>query len=261
MYIGHVSNSTSPLKRLSKRDNFLNIMSNFIIPNETKRFVPRDPPWTTKPLKSMLNKKNKLYKSYKRHGYNDEDKVRLDNFRIECQQAVENAKLSHLTNLGNKVKDPNISQKTYWKIINSVMNKCRAPKIPPLLVNNLFVLISRVKARYFNDFFSKQCTPIINNNVLPALSFLTYKRIDNVTVENKEIISLVGNINPNKAMGSDGISGQMLLLCDDSVSPPLQIIFRNILSRSIYSEIWKLANVTPILKKGDKQLISTSPHL
>ena len=108
-----------------------------------------------------------------RHGYNDEDKVRLDNFRIECQQAVENAKLSYLKNLGNKVNDPNRSQKTYWKIINNMMNKCRAPKIPPLLVNNLFIMISRVKVRYFNYFFSNQCTPIINNSVLPALSFLT----------------------------------------------------------------------------------------
>ena len=126
------------------------------------------------------------------------------------------------------------------------MNKCRPTKIPSFLVDNLFILISRVKARYFNDFFSNQCTPIINNSVLPALSFLTNKRIDNVTVENKENISLVRNINPNKAMGSDGISGQMLLLCDDSVSLPLQIIFRNILSRSIYPDIWKLANVTPI---------------
>ena len=72
-------------------DTLLNIMSNFI-PNETKIFVPCDPPWITKPLKAMLNRKNRLYKSYKRHGYNDEDKVRLDNFRIECQQAVENAK-------------------------------------------------------------------------------------------------------------------------------------------------------------------------
>ena len=63
-------------------------------------------------------------------------------------------------------------------------------------------------------------------------------------------------INPNKATGSDGISGKMLLLCDDSVSIPLQIIYSNILSTSIYPDIWKLANVTPIFKKGDKQLIN-----
>ena len=84
-------------------DNFLNIMSN-IIPNETKRFVPRNPPWITKPLKTMLNRKNRLFNNYKRYGYKAEDKVRIDAFRIECQQVVETAKLSYLTNLGNKVK-------------------------------------------------------------------------------------------------------------------------------------------------------------
>ena len=41
----------------------LNIMSIFI-PNETKKNIPRDPPWITKPLKTMLNRKNRLYKSF-----------------------------------------------------------------------------------------------------------------------------------------------------------------------------------------------------
>ena len=75
---------------------FLNIMSNFI-PNETKKFIPRDPPWTTKPLKAFLNRENRLFKTYKKHGYKIEDKYRLDAFRIECQQAVESAKLTYLT--------------------------------------------------------------------------------------------------------------------------------------------------------------------
>ena len=41
----------------------------------------------------MLNRKNRFFKNYKRHGYKLEDKVRLDNFRKECQEAVEKAKL------------------------------------------------------------------------------------------------------------------------------------------------------------------------
>ena len=102
-------------------------MPNFV-PNETKRFVPCDPPWITRPLRKMLKRKNRLYKSYKRHGYQEEDKVRLDTFRTECHQAVEDAKLSYLTNLGNKANDSSTSQKLYWKIINRVMNKCRALK-------------------------------------------------------------------------------------------------------------------------------------
>ena len=121
----------------------------------------------------MVYRKNRLYKSYKRHGYKDEDKVRLDTFRIECQQAVKNAKLRYLMNLGDKVTCPNISQKTYWKIINRVMNKCRAPKIPPLLVNNLFILISSVKERCFNDFFFQNSIDLLSITVCyPFLPFL-----------------------------------------------------------------------------------------
>ena len=94
-------------------------------------------------------------------------------------------------NLCNKANNPNTYQKSFWKIINRVMNKCKASKIPPLLVNNLFILNCREKARYFND------------------------SINYVTIENDEIISLIRKINPNKATGPDDISGQML--CDESL--------------------------------------------
>ena len=96
---------------------------------------------------------------------------------------------------------------------------------------------------------SQQCTPIVNSSVLPVLNFLTEKRTDHITIKNDEIISLIRKINPGKATGSDGISGQMLLLGDDSVILPLTIIFSNIMSTSICPDLWKVANVTPYLQK------------
>ena len=47
----------------------------------------------------------------------------------------------------------------------------------------------------------------------------------------------------------------MLLLCDNLVALPLKMIFQNILETSTYPDLWKLANVIPIFKKSDKQLI------
>ena len=48
----------------------------------------------------------------------------------------------------------------------------------------------------------------------------------------------------------------MLLVCDDTVGTPRKLIFENILISSSYPDVWKLANVTPIFKKGDKQSIN-----
>ena len=127
--------------------------------------------------------------------------------------------------MGNKLNNPNTSQKSYWKIINKVMNKCKAPKIPPILVNNLFILTCREKAKLFTDFFSQQCKPVINDSVLPNFSYLTKEKIEQIPIENEDIISLIRKLNPNNANGSDGISGQMLLLCDEMVILPLRIIF------------------------------------
>ena len=229
-------------------------MSNFI-PNEVKRIVHRDPPWIDKHLKTMLNRKNRLFKNFKRHGYKVEDGIRLNAFREECKEAIENAKVNYLTNLGNKLNDPNTSCKSYWKIINRVMNKCRAPRIPPILFNNVFILDCKEKAKLFNEFFSKQCKLISNSSILPNFCYYTDKRIDVVTIQNDDILSLIRSINPNKASGSDAISGHMLRLCDESVVLPLKLIFENILKSSTYPDIWKLANVTPIYKKNDKQVI------
>ena len=202
----------------------------------------------------MLNRKNRFFKNYKRCGYKLDGKVRLDNFRQACQEAVETAKLTYLTNMGKELNNPNTSQKSYWKIISKVMNKCKAPKIPPLLVNNTFVLNYRGKAKLLTDLCSRQCKPVINDSVLPNFSYLTNEKIDEIPIDNEDIGSLIYKLNPSKANGSDGISGQMLLLCDDTVALPLRIIFGNILSTATYPDIWKLANVTPIFKKGDKQL-------
>ena len=47
----------------------------------------------------------------------------------------------------------------------------------------------------------------------------------------------------------------MLLLCGDTAVSPLKIIFRSILTTGVYPDVWKMANVIPIHKKGDKQIV------
>ena len=78
-------------------------------------------------------------------------------------------------------------------------------------------------------------------------------RINYVTKENNDIISLIRKINPNRVVGPGGISGHMLLLRDESVILPLQIILQ--IFCQPHPDMWKLANVLPIFKKGNKQLL------
>ena len=101
-----------------------------------------------------------------------------------------------------------------------------------------------------------ECKLVINDSILPNISYLTNEKIEQIPVVNEEIISLIRKLNPIKANGSDGISGKCFSYARyDSVILPLRIIFNNILSTAVYPDIWKLANVTPVFKKDDKQFI------
>ena len=105
-------------------------MFNFI-PNKTLKIEPKDPPWITQDLKRMINRQNRMFKNDKRHGYLNPDKIRVDQFRNECNLAVQVAKEKYFITLGLKLTDPNTSQQSYWKVVNKLLNKCKVPKIPP----------------------------------------------------------------------------------------------------------------------------------
>ena len=135
------------------------------------------------------------------------------------------------------------------------MNKCRATQIPPILKEGTFILNCIDKAKLFNEHFSNQCNLILNNSSIPVFEYITNKRIESISIKDEDILFLIRKRNSNKAAGSDGISGQMLLICDSSAVLPLKLIFHKILETSIYPNMWKLANVTPIFKKDDKQLV------
>ena len=108
----------------------------------------------------------------------------------------------------------------------------------------------------FNDFFSSQCTPIANNSILPEIRFHTISRLSSFQISLTEINSIISGLNVKKAHGPDLISANMVKLCGEHLCVPLKIIFENILETGIFPDQWKEANVTPVHKKNDKQIIS-----
>ena len=78
----------------------------------------------------IVSKKKQGFQRYKLNGYKIEEKALVDRLRTEYQEAVVNAKENYLKNLGSKLADPTTGQKSYWKILNELLNKCKIPKIP-----------------------------------------------------------------------------------------------------------------------------------
>ncbi len=63
---------------------------------------------------------------------------------------------------------------------------------------------------------------------------------------------MLSNLVVNKASGPDEISHRMLRETSTSLCRPLAILFNRSIQESNYPNNWKIANVMPLFKKGDK---------
>ena len=70
------------------------------------------------------------------------------------------------------------------------------------------------------------------------------------------VLKKLHHINPNKAPGPDGIHPVILHKCSNVLAVPLSIIFCKRFADGVVPPDWRIANVTPLFKKGDHGLPS-----
>ena len=75
--------------------------------------------------------------------------------------------------------------------------------------------------------------------------------------EINDIEKIIKNLDPSKSHGHDMFSIRMLKLCGESIYKPLNLIFKSCLKAGQFLSEWKKANVVPVFKKGDKQLVKS----
>ena len=75
----------------------------------------------------------------------------------------------------------------------------QSSKNPPPLHNGTFILNCADKAKLLNDFFSRQCKLLVNDSSIPVFEFLTNQRLEHFVFNEDDILSLVRNIDIDKA--------------------------------------------------------------
>ena len=76
----------------------------------------------------------------------------VDKLTEECFQAIKTSKENDLKLLRNTLIDKVTGPKAYWNIINSLLNKCKIPRIPPLLVTDKIIIDCKEKVTLFNNY-------------------------------------------------------------------------------------------------------------
>ena len=88
-----------------------------------------------------------------------------------------------------------------------------------------------------------------------TLTNKTHESQSTINFSTDDILKIIRNLDPNKAHRHDMISIRMIKICDTSICRPLKLIFQACLESGKFPNEWKKANVVPVHKKGDKQIL------
>ena len=89
-----------------------------------------------------------------------------------------------------------------------------------------------------------------------TLSFLKrrFARMSNIQVTESGVLKLLAGLKPSKAAGPDGLHPTVPKEVAPVITPTLAFIFQKSLDSSSVPDDWRVANVCPLFKKGDRSI-------
>ena len=180
----------------------------------------------------------------------------FQSFHCQLSSLIVSLKSKYYSKVVKRFLNPSTSPKTYSSILKTFLNNKKIPVIPPIFHDNKYITDFKQNVQIFNSHFFKQCSPLINNSKIPLeCSCKSNESLFSINFEINEIDKIIKNLNPNKSHGHYLVSICMLRLCAESIYKPLNLIFKSCLETGQVPSNWRKANVVPVFKKSDKQLV------
>ena len=209
----------------------------------------KNPPWMSRDLLKLVKQKRKLWKKCK----NDPCAQNLNEFKSlssSLKKKIRKAKLNFEKMVAKNSKQ---NPKAFYAYIGG--KRLNRTGVGPLQdVQGNIVTDDKAQAQMLNDYYAsvfelEQLPP----PVLPPIDGPVMQKlvIYECTVR-EEIKKLKRYSSP----GPDGIANVVLLEACDELARPLTKLFRMSLQQSVVPDDWRIANVTPVYKAGNKKDVS-----
>ena len=110
----------------------LNIFHNFILAKNIA-CNDKESTWFNNQIKTLIEKKNHLFKSYIANGRLAVDRGRLQKVGAKLINTIKSSKENFYNSLAKKLNDPSTSNKTYWSIMETFINGKKNPYYPTII--------------------------------------------------------------------------------------------------------------------------------
>lgn len=235
-------------------DAFYEIIHN-VIKNEvpTRRVNNNEayPPWFSRNLKKIINKKLKVHKRWKIYN-------RLADYELFSSLRSEQKLLEReCYNDFIKKAEDNIktNPKNFWSYLKSKKTGNDMPN--NFYLDSIKSSVGQDTANLFNHYFHSVFEPEFTNfqNSTSTLNKNSLISINTINIDTKIVKKYLDSIDISKGSGPDGIHPVFIKRCSEALCIPLSILFRKSLESGEFPCAWKRSHVVPIFKAGDKHNI------
>ena len=233
-------------------DKFTRILNTAVqscVPFRHRRTLKESKPkWWNHQIKINLNSKKRAHRKYIL-SQNQNDKNEYERLRRESKKLIRQSKRNLEIHIANNCKS---NPKEFYSYVRK--KKVITGNIGPLVdINGRQSENDTEMANTLNNYFasvfteelsdSPPATPPVENEVTP---------LSNITITETNILHSIEKLKVNKTPGPDKISPRILKEVKHEITKPLFALFNKSITDGKVPADWKLANVTPIHKKGDK---------
>ena len=205
------------------------------------------PLWMTKEVKTTLKIKKQLWCKYKQTRHRN-DYNRYKNIRNTATHEIRQTRRKFEKKLAKNLKT---NVKSFWNYVNST-RKTKSKVNDLKDADGNFITEDYKKANTLNLQYAKtftvedkSCFP-----VFPVKQLLSY--LETIVVDKNEVRKLLIELKVDKSPGPDQLHPRVLNEIADVIAEPLTLIYQLSIDQSKLPQQWKLANVTPIFKKGSR---------
>ena len=210
--------------------------------------VNDQPEWFNKQAQKLTTKHRKTYNLYKKTG----DPFYLNKYRSERRESKKKIKIIRRQHLTNKICKPleKGNSKPFFKYLRQFNNS--VPSLTLKDYDGSIVDDAGRCAEILNSFFQQQFTD--QHTLAPKEHVTMDANVANFEITENGVEKLLKSLPNGKSPGPDGLRKSDLLIDIASTSSCLTLIYRaSILAGKLPSQ-WKVANVTPIHKAGDRDI-------
>ena len=229
-------------------ETVLNISKKYI-PNKIITVRPRDTPWYTTYLRLLKRRVMRTFHKFKKFN-RQKDWNLYKSLNKEYHNKLDEAESSYNAKLSSSLASSRNTKK-WWTTVKWLIGKGGDVSYPSLNINGDTVSDCKEKAQCFNDFFLSHSRIDSSQSNLPNLP-PDPPMFVSVEATEDEVFDLLKSLDVSKATGQDGISPKMLHMAGRSIVPSLTKLINLSLKHCRVPNIWKIANVLPLFKKGDR---------